>query len=117
MNINKITYFVKVLAIASFIAICVKYFRPNEISFYLLLTPYLIIYLLSMDYHNLETACVRACSAVLSFILVPYLVFGVEIDIHAGVGILLALVAQLTVITSSEIIVLFFIDKRNKEAT
>lgn len=117
MNNNKITYSVRALAVISFIAICIKYFRPNEISFYILLTPYLIIYLLSKDDHDFKSACIRACSAILSVIFVPYLVFGIELDIHAGMGILLIFISQLTAITSSELIILFLLNKGSENTT
>jgi hypothetical protein len=48
---------------------------------------------------------------------VPYLVFGIELDIHAGMGILLVFISQLTAITSSELIILFLFNKGSENTT
>jgi len=112
MNFRKVFHPIRALAVLAFVAIAIKYWGPSEIGFYLLLLPYAVLYFLSNDnnYRNTKLAVIRFIPAVFNFILVPVLLFGIESDAQAGIGIMFALIMQLVSISAAELIILFFIN-------
>ncbi len=115
MNYRKVYFPIKVLALLSFISIGFKYWVPSEVVFYLLLSPYAVIYFLSNDknYQNIKLTIIRIIPVVLTFLLVPVLLFGIEPDAQAGIGVMFALMIQLTSISAAELIILFFLNEEN----
>jgi len=112
MNFLNIYYPIKVLAVISFVAISTKYWFPAEIFFYLLVSPYAVLYFLSNknNYRNTKLTVIRAIPAVITFLLVPILLFGIEPDAQAGIALMLGLITQLASISAAEFIILFFIN-------
>lgn len=95
----------------------IKYWGPTEIGFYLLLSPYAVLYFLANDnnYRSKKLTIIRSIPAALTVLLVPVLVFGIEPDAQAGIGLLAGLIIQLASISAAEFIILFFVnDEENK---
>jgi len=103
-------YPVKALAALSLVAVAIKYWMPTEIGFAFVLLPYLVLYFLANanNYRNKRLFLIRIIAALFTIILAPVLIFGIEPDPQAGVGIMFLLVTQLTAISASEFIILFF---------
>lgn len=115
MSFLKIYNPIKVLAVLSFVSIGIKYWFPSEIIFYLLLSPYAVLYFSSNEnnYRNTKLAIIRVIPAIVTFLLVPILLFGIEPDAQAGIGIVLGLIIQLASISTAEFIILFFLNGEN----
>jgi len=103
-------YPVKALAALSLVAVAIKYWMPTEIGFAFMLLPYLVLYFLANanNYQNKWLFLIRIIAALFTIILAPVLIFGIEPDPQAGIGIMFLLVMQLTAISASEFIILFF---------
>jgi len=103
-------YPVKALAALSLVAVAIKYWMPTEIGFAFMLLPYLVLYFLANanNYRNKRLFLIRIIAALFTIILAPVLIFGIEPDPQAGIGIMFLLVTQLTAISASEFIILFF---------
>ena len=115
MSYRKVYLPIKALALLSFVAIAIKYWGPSEVGFYLLLSPYAVLYFLSNDnnYRNIKLTILRSIPAVLTFLSVPVLLFGIESDAQAGIGIMFGLIIQLASISAAELIILFFLNEEN----
>ena len=109
MNYKKIYYPVKVLAVLSLVAVAIKYWMPTEIGFAFMLLPYLLLYFLAnaKNYQNKRLIIIRFIAALFTIILAPVLIFGIEPDPQAGIGIMFLLIMQLAAISASEF---FYID-------
>jgi hypothetical protein len=116
MNYGEVYFPIKVLALLSFVSIGVKYWAPSEVGFYLMLSPYAVLYFFSNanNYRNTKLVIIRSIPAVLTILLVPVLLFGLVPDAQAGIGIMFALMFQLASISAAELIILFFINSDNK---
>lgn len=103
-------YPVKALAALSLVAVAIKYWMPTEIGFAFMLLPYLVLYFLANanNYRNKRLFLIRIIAALFTIILAPVLIFGIKSDPQAGVGIMFLLIMQLTAISASEFIILFF---------
>jgi len=103
-------YPVRALAVISLVAVAIKYWMPTEIGFAFMLLPYLVLYFLANanNYRNKRLFLIRIIAALFTIILAPVLIFGIEPDPQAGVGIMFLLVTQLTAISASEFIISFF---------
>lgn len=112
MNFRKVYSPIKVLAVLSFVAIAIKYWGPTEVGLYLLLSPYVALYFLSNEsnYRNTKLTIIRAIPAIVTLLLVPVLLFGIEADAQAGIGIMFGLIIQLTSISAAEFIIVFFLN-------
>ena len=110
MNYKKIYYPVKALAVLSLVAVAIKYWMPTEIGFAFMLLPYLLLYFLAnaKNYKNKRLIFIRIIAALLTITLAAVLVFGIEPDPQAGMGIMFLLIMQLAAISASEFIILFF---------
>ncbi|MBA6408429.1 MULTISPECIES: hypothetical protein [unclassified Pseudoalteromonas] len=110
MNYKKIYYPVKGLAVLSLVAVAIKYWMPTEIGFAFMLLPYLLLYFLAnaKNYQNKRLIIIRFIAALFTIILAPVLIFGIEPDPQAGMGIMFLLIMQLAAISASEFIILFF---------
>ena len=115
MSFLKIYIPIKALAVFSLASIGIKYWFPSEIIFYLLLAPYAVLYFLSNanNYRNTKLTIIRSIPAILTFLVVPMLLFGIEPDAQAGIGIMFGLIIQLASISASEFIILFFLNGEN----
>lgn len=109
MFLQKMYYPVKLLALISFLLMAAHDFRPNDIFFYLLLSPYAVLFYLanSNNYVQTNVAVLRLIAAVITFMIAP-LYFYIESDPQAGIGEVLYLILQLTAISAAEFIILFF---------
>ncbi|MEL0641651.1 hypothetical protein V6260_13660 [Pseudoalteromonas aliena] len=110
MNYKKMYYPVRALAVLSLVAVAIKYWMPTEIGFAFMLLPYLVLYYLANanNYRNKRLFLTRIIAALFTIILAPALIFGIEPDPQAGIGIMFLLIMQLAVISASEFIILFF---------
>lgn len=110
MNYKKIYYPVKGLTVLSLVAVAIKYWMPTEIGFAFMLLPYLLLYFLAnaKNYQNKRLIIIRFIAALFTIILAPVLIFGIEPDPQAGMGIMFLLIMQLAAISASEFIILFF---------
>jgi len=110
VNYKKIYYPVKGLAVLSLVAVAIKYWMPTEIGFAFMLLPYLLLYFLAnaKNYQNKRLIIIRFIAALFTIILAPVLIFGIEPDPQAGMGIMFLLIMQLAAISASEFIILFF---------
>lgn len=115
MNILKIYFPIKILALLSFVSIGIKYWEPTEVGFYLLLSPYAVLIFLSNanNYRNTKLSALRSIPAVLTFLLVPILLFGIQSDAQAGIGVMFGLMIQLASISLAELIILLFVKDKN----
>ncbi len=116
VSYRKIYYPVKILAIFSFIAIALKYWNAGAIGLALLLSPYAVLYFLSNDnnYSRLQLTVIRIVPAIVTYLLVPWLLFGIESDPQAGIGLMFGVMIQLSLISAAEFIILFFIHGKNR---
>ena len=75
-----------------------------------MLLPYLLLYFLAnaKNYKNKRLIFIRIIAALLTITLAAVLVFGIEPDPQAGIGIMFLLIMQLAAISASEFIILFF---------
>ncbi len=112
MSFLKVYNPIKALAVLSFVSIAIKYWFPSEMIFYLLLSPYAVLYFLSNEnnYRNTKLATIRVIPATITFVLVLFLLFGIESDAQAAIGLVLGLIIQLVSISTAEFIILFFIN-------
>jgi len=112
MSFRKVYLPIKVLALLSFVSIGIKYWGPSEVGFYLLLSPYAVLYFFSNEnnYRNPKLTIIRSIPAVFTFLIVPVLLFGIESDAQAGIGIMFGLIIQLASISAAELIILFFLN-------
>lgn len=112
MSYPKVSNLVKAVALLSFVAIAFEYWSAGAFGLALLLSPYAVIYFLSSEnnYRDLKLTLIRITPAIFSFILVVWLLFGIEPDPQAGIGLMLGVVAQLALISVSELIVFLFIN-------
>jgi hypothetical protein len=112
MSFRKVYLPIKVLALLSFVSIGIKYWGPIEVGFYLLLSPYAVLYFLSNEnnYRNTKLTIIRCIPAALTFLIVPVLLFGIESDAQAGIGLMFGLIIQLASISAAEFIILFFLN-------
>ncbi|HDY91355.1 MAG TPA: hypothetical protein ENH67_17880 [Pseudoalteromonas sp.] len=110
MNYKKMYYPVKALAALSLVAVAIKYWMPTEIGFAFMLSPYLLLYFLAnaKNYQNKRLFFIRIIAALFTIILAPVLIFGIEPDPQAGIGIMFLLIMQLAAISASEFVILFF---------
>ena len=117
MNHYKIYYPIKVFSVLSFIAIAFKYWNAGAVGLSLLLSPYVVIYFLANDnnYRNLKLTLIRAIPAVATFLLVPWLLFCIESDPQAGIGLIFGVVIQLAFISTAELIILFFLNGESRK--
>jgi len=115
MNFRKVYIPIKVLALLSFVSIGIKYWAPSEMGFYLLLSPYAVLYCLSNEnnYRNTKLTIIRSIPAVFSFLIVPVFLFGLEPDAQAGIGIMFGLIIQLASMSVAEFIILFFLNRES----
>ena len=60
------------------------------------------------NYKNKRLIIIRFIAALFTIILAPVLIFGIEPDPQAGIGIMFLLIMQLAAISASEFIILFF---------
>ena len=113
MSFRKIYIPIKALALLSFVSMGIKYWGASEVGFYLLLFPYAVLYFLSNEnnYRNTKLTIIRSIPALLTFLIVPVLLFGLESDAQAGIGIMFALIIQLASISVAEFIILFFLNR------
>jgi len=112
MSNRKIYYPIKVLAALSFVAIAIEYWNAGAVGLALLLSPYGVLFFLSNDnnYRDLKLTVIRIIPAVLTLLLVPWLLFGIESDPQAGIGLMFGVIIQLASISAAEFIILFFIN-------
>ena len=114
---NRIFYYpVKVLAVMSFIAIAFKYWNAGAIGLALLLSPYALLYFLSNDnnYRNIKLTVIRIAPAILTFLLAPWLLFGIASDPQAGIGLMFGAIIQLASIIASELIISFILNGESR---
>lgn len=111
MKIQNIYLPIKVMALFSFISIGVKYWGPSEVGFYLLLSPYFVLYFFSNEhnYRNKKLTLIRFIPAAVTLLLVPVLLFGIQPDAQAGIALMVYLTIQLSSITLAELIIMFVI--------
>ncbi|REL29647.1 hypothetical protein [Thalassotalea euphylliae] len=81
MNYRKIYYSIRALSVLSFFAIAYEYWGAGLISLAILLAPYATLFFLANEnkYSNLKLTIARAVSAVVTFLLVPFMLFGIEV--------------------------------------
>ncbi len=94
MSYRKIYYPIKVLAVWSFVAISIVYWNTGAAGLALLLSPYVVLYFLSNDnnYRDVKLTVIRIIPAIIIFILVPWLLFGIESDPQAGIGLMFGVI-------------------------
>ena len=111
MSHLKINDAIKLLAVFSFFAIAIEYWNAGATGLALLLSPYVVLYYFSSNknYSTVKLAVIRIIPAIIVFLVVPGLLFGVEPDAQAGIGLMLAILIQLAAISTAELIILFFI--------
>jgi hypothetical protein len=111
MSYRKLYYPVNILAVLSFVAIAIEYWSAGVIGLALLLAPYLALYFLSSDdnYRSFKLAIIRVIPAVVTFLFVPWLLFGIESDPQASIGLMFWVMIQLSLISLAELIILFFL--------
>ncbi|TGE85215.1 hypothetical protein C7Y70_02440 [Pseudoalteromonas sp. KS88] len=116
MNYKNVYLPIKALALLSFISIALKYWGPSEVGFYLLLSPYVVLFYLSNanNYRNTKLSIIRGIPAGLTLLLVPALLFGIEPDAQAGIGLMFGLLLQLASISAAELIILFFLNDEQR---
>jgi len=109
MNYHKIYYAVRALAVLSLAIITIEYWNAGALALAILLSPYVTLYILSNEnnYRDFKLMVLRVVSALLSFLMVPWLLFGVEADPQAGIGLLFGVIIQLSLISITELIILF----------
>ncbi len=117
MSLHKIYYSIKIFAVLSFVAIAIEYWNAGLVGLSLLLSPYAVVYFLANDnnYRNLKFTLIRAIPAISTFLLVPWLLFGIESDPQAGIGLIFGVVIQLAFISAAELIILFFFDGQTRK--
>lgn len=99
--------FTQILSIICFTAILYQYWGTSFIGAALMLTPYLLIFLLANPraYQTKTKVVLRTIGGVLVAVLALGLLFGVGSDAQAGVGIGFAVVIQYGAIFLSEAII------------
>jgi len=116
MNYKNVYLPIKAFALLSFISTALKYWGPSEVGFYLMLSPYAVLFYLSNanNYRNTKLTIIRSIPAVLTLLLVPFLLFGIEPDAQAGIAIMFGLLLQLASISAAELIILFFLNDEQR---
>jgi len=112
MSHLKINDAIKLLAVLSFVAIAIEYRYAGAIGLAFLLSPYVALYYLSSNnnYRTVKVAVIRIIPAIIVYLVVPVLLFGIEPDAQAGIGLMLGVIIQLASISAAELIILFFVD-------
>ena len=115
MSHLKINDAIKLLAVLSFVTIAIEYWHAGAIGLALLLSPYVVLYYFSSNknYSTVKLAVIRIIPAIIVFLVVPGLLFGIEPDAQAGIGLMFAIIIQLAAISAAELIILFFINCDN----
>lgn len=116
MSYKNVYFPIKAFALFSFVSVALKYWGPSEVGFYLMLSPYAVLFYLSnaSNYRNSKLTIIRGISAGLTLLLVPFLLFGIEPDAQAGIGIMFGLLLQLASISAAELVILFFFNDEQR---
>lgn len=116
MSYQKYYYPVKIISVLSFLAIAVEYWNAGAVGLSILLSPYVVLYFLSngRNYRNLQLTVIRIVPAMVTFLFVPWLLFGIASDAQAGIGLMFGVMIQLSTISAAEFIILFFINGKSR---
>lgn len=115
MNFLKTYNIIKLLALVSFIALAYKYVANGLVGVIFMLIPYVLIFFLANKnaYQTTLKVSIRMIGGILVVLLALSLLFYVNDDAQAGIGIMFAVVIQYGVIFVSEAIIGLLTYERN----
>lgn len=101
---------IKFFALISFITLAIIYWANGLFGLIILLFPYVLVFLLANDkaYCTTFKMSFRVSAAIIVCLMALGIIFGIEDDPQAGIGILFAVVIQCGVIFVSEAIIALF---------
>lgn len=118
MSIFQVHHFVKTFAVLSSILFGIKYWEVGLLGVAILLSPYVLLYLLSSEknYRSKKLRIIRVTPAIISFIWVAWVLL--EVDVGQQNGLLVfnfGLIVQISLIIAAECIITLF--KNNESCT